>query len=83
MKQEVDTYDTYQKRIAECDEQLQQQLAATPSTGLLLLPAVETLQERSDVGAFVVLPQLPQRRIKFCNRCAEVAAVWFAARPDP
>ncbi len=27
MKQEVDPYDTYQKRIAECDEQLQQQLA--------------------------------------------------------
>jgi hypothetical protein len=27
VKQEVDTYDTYQKRIAECDEQLQQQLA--------------------------------------------------------
>ena len=28
VKQEVDTYDTYQKRIAECDEQLQQQLAS-------------------------------------------------------
>ena len=31
MKQEVDTYDTYQKRIAECDEQLQQQLASFAS----------------------------------------------------
>jgi transposase len=31
VKQEVDTYDTYQKRIAECDEQLQQQLASFAS----------------------------------------------------
>jgi transposase len=31
LKQEVDTYDTYQKRIAECDQQLQQQLASFAS----------------------------------------------------
>jgi transposase len=31
VKQEVDTYDTYQKRIGECDEQLQQQLASFAS----------------------------------------------------
>jgi transposase len=31
VKQEVDTYDTYQKRIAECDQQLQQQLASFAS----------------------------------------------------
>jgi hypothetical protein len=31
VKQEVDTYDTYQKRIAECAEQLQQQLASFAS----------------------------------------------------
>jgi transposase len=28
LQQEVDMYDTYQKRIAECDQQLQKQLAS-------------------------------------------------------
>jgi transposase len=43
VKQEVDTYDTYRKRIAECDEQLQQQLAsfASIATGVAAAPATE------------------------------------------
>jgi len=31
-------------------------------------PAVETLEELSDVGAFVVLAPAPQKRIKFRNQ---------------
>ena len=31
VKHEVDTYDTHQQRFAECDEQLQQQLASFAS----------------------------------------------------
>jgi transposase len=43
VKQEVATYDTYQKRITECDEQLQQQLAsfASIATGVADAPVTE------------------------------------------
>jgi hypothetical protein len=45
VKQEVDTYDTYQKRIAECDEQLQQQLASLASVAPgVATPPVTQLQ---------------------------------------
>jgi transposase len=44
VKQEVDTYDTYQQRIAECDEQLQQQLAsfASAASAVAAAPVTES-----------------------------------------
>jgi hypothetical protein len=42
VKQEVDTYDTYQKRIAECDGQLQQQLASFASAASAVAAAPVT-----------------------------------------
>jgi hypothetical protein len=46
------------------------------------LPAVETLQERSDVGAFILLPQL-RRRINFCNQAIDVQGSQpFGSLPD-
>ena len=42
VKQELDTYDTYQQRIAECDEQLQQQLASFASAASAVAAAPVT-----------------------------------------
>ena len=48
VKQEVDTYDIYQKRIAECDEQLQQQLASFASVAPEVAAAPVTQVPRDD-----------------------------------
>jgi transposase len=48
VKQEVDTYDTYQKRIAECDEQLQQQLASFASVAPEVAAAALTQVQGDD-----------------------------------
>jgi hypothetical protein len=43
LKQEVDMYDTYQQRIAECDQQLQKHLATIANNAT---PAQPPIAER-------------------------------------
>jgi hypothetical protein len=47
LRQEVEMYDTYQRRIAECDQQLQKQLARFADTGLPQSPEAEPRQKNS------------------------------------
>ena len=44
LQQEVEMYDTYQRRIAECDQQLQKHLASFADT--LSVPTVEAISPR-------------------------------------
>ena len=46
LQQEVEMYDTYQRRIAECDQQLQKQLASFAGTIPLPPPQAETKRKR-------------------------------------
>ena len=49
VQQELDTYDTYQQRIAECDEQLQQHLAsfASAASAVAAAPVTEPQETSS------------------------------------
>jgi transposase len=46
LRQEVEMYDTYQRRIAECDQQLQKHLASFADTELPQSPKAESKEKR-------------------------------------
>jgi transposase len=67
VKQEVDTYDTYQKRIAECDEQLQQQLAsfASAASAAASAPVTEAQGDEQPKEATVKRKKLAKNAPRF------------------
>src|SRR3984957_11955686 len=65
VKQEVDTYDTYQKRIAECDEQLQQQLASFASAASAAAPVTEAQGDEQAKEATVKRKKLAKNAPRF------------------
>jgi transposase len=67
VKQEVDTYDTYQKRIAECDEQLQQQLAsfASAASAAAAAPMTEAQGDEQPKEATVKRKKLAKNAPRF------------------
>ena len=47
LRQEVEMYDAYQRRIAECDQQLQKHLASFADTELPQSPQAESKEKRT------------------------------------